>query len=301
MPDEHEGEKPREKEIFKDYHVLLIGISRYREQDRIDWTLNKIHDADRDAQSVRETLEAIGYPPSQIHCLFNEEATLEAIRRKLIDLATIWRIRLLFIFWAGHGVSDSQGSCFLVCHDTNLSDLDLTALPVDEVIQKVQHANAPRKSVFLDTCYSSPEHAQIFRIKWSTLDLTNGQHALAFVGASTYLALAQAGTGGILASCLKEALSDRQTLLCDPADGTVHLADVVGYLQRHMRPRAREAWIRAGKWGDVPQHPYVFFLPGHNVPVGRNMPVYIRTFIEPQLPDSVGKLASMITSKEPFR
>ena len=301
MPDERQGEERREKEIFKDYHALLIGISRYKNQDDIDWTISKIYDADRDAQSVRDTLEAIGYPPSQIHCLFNEEATVEAIQRKLRYLGAAWRFDFLFIFWAGHGVLDEHTRSFLLCHDTNLGDLSRTALPVDEVIHLVVHANSAKRAIFLDTCHSSPKSAQIFRIRWIPSDLTNNEHAMAFVGASTYLAVAQAPFGGILATCLKEALSDCSTSPCDP-EGTVYLADVINYLQLHMRPRARAAWEKDNRRGPVPQHPYIVFLPGHDAPMGRNIPTYIRKVIDhSELPEPVKKLASMINWKDLFR
>jgi hypothetical protein len=283
--------------LFADHHALLIGVSRYQEQDRIGWTLGGIEGAERDASSMRDTLVSIGYPPSQIHCLSDEQATREKILQKLRDLGTLWRARFLLVFWAGHGVSDIDGRSFLLPHDADLGDLDRTALSVDRLVELTRQAEAERKAIFLDTCYSSPRAARIFRIKWGP-DQDATEQVPAFVGASTYLALSQAGTGGILTNCLREAMSDCQGTLCDP-EGIVHLEDVVAYLQRHLGPRARAAWEQAEKWGPSPQNPYIAFVPGTHMPVGRNVPIHVRRHTV-RLPESARKLAAMLDLEHLF-
>jgi hypothetical protein len=284
--------------LFADYHALLIGISKYQTQDRIDWALTPIPGADRDAQSMKETLRSVGYSPLQIHCLCNEEASLQGIDQKLAELREIWRSKLLLLFWGGHGVyRKDQRRSFLLPYDANLDDLDRTAFPVDEIIRLTKRSGALNKAIFLDTCHSAPKFDRGFLQEWEGLDRVSADPALTFVGASTYLALGRAGAGGILTSCLKDALTAQDATLCDE-EGTVHLDDVMIYLQRHLLRRAWAAWEGAGKAGLAPQYPYIVRQLGDSVPVGRNVARHVRHCVERgKLPGPVRELAAMIISR----
>lgn len=282
--------------LFMDARALIVGISDYRDPD-IAGVLGRLRQTDDDAKALRETLISIGYSPERITCLCNEEASLEDIRWQLRELDRMARVPLLLLFWAGHGASNAWGRSFLLPYDTDLRRLEDTAIPVDEIILLVRVANATHKTIFLDTCFSAPTSARMFLPDWHHPGLVQADPSLAFVGASTYLALAQAGRGGILAQCLMESLTDRGASLCDD-DGVVHLADVMMYLQRYVRPRAVAAWQQAGRLGEGPQKPYIACQPGEPIAVGRNVPRHVRRALDRcELPEPVRKLAAMVLTR----
>lgn len=267
-------EGDRSDPLFAEHRVLIIGIGKYSDRG-----IKLLPEPARDAERVRKTLEMIGYSPGKVRCLCDEEATFEAIRAELRKLGSMkQRASVLLVLWAGHGAANSHGKSFLLPYDTKLHGFEQTAFPIDELIWLVRSANAGHKAIFLDTCFAFPSNERLFLPAWHRLDLVNVPPSLAFAGASTYFAIEQPGSGGILTSCLREALNDRHAALCDP-EGTVHLADVIAYLQRHLRPRALAAWKQAGETGLFPQDPYIAFAPGERVPAGRHVPTLFRSCI----------------------
>ena len=262
--------------LFADYRALIIGIGKYN-----DSNVTPLPRPVRDVSELQTTLHKIGYSPERIRCLCDEKATFKEIRKHLLQMQAMkLRVPLLIVFWAGHGVANRFGESFVLPHDVE------NPFAVDDLIHLIRSANARHKAIFVDTCFSAPFSERVFMPAWHRLDLINTPPTLAFVGASTYLAIEQAGSGGILASCLKEALTDKRAFLCDE-EGKVYLHGVMQYLQQQVRPRAGAAWREAGLWGDAPQEPYISFRPGEPVLVGRNVPIHVRHCVDrSKLPDS---------------
>ncbi len=276
--------------LFAGYRVLIVGISRYR-----DTQISPIRNADRDARVLREALVSIGYARERITCLCNEKATRAAVRRQLVQLDRMSNVRFLLIFWAGHGIADEYHRSFLLPYNAELRRVTDTAIAVDQLMLLTRVANALHKAVFLDTCFAEP---RVRLPEWDRLGIVPIDPSLAFVGASTYLALSQAGTGGVLASCLREALTDDGNTLCDQ-QGRVTLDDVILHLQRYVRPRAGEAWKRAGMVGEGPQRPHIVFQAGAPVTVGRNVGTHLRSVVEQAtLSEPARKLAMMFIDRE---
>jgi hypothetical protein len=279
--------------LFAEARVLIVGIDEYLDPDA-GWFLGSTRGAVDDAKALESTLLEIGYARERVECLCDAQASCDVIRGKLLDLRR-GRTPLLLLFWAGHGYADARHKSFLLPHDADLDRLEATALPVDEVIDLARTANAFHKAIFVDTCYAAPKSERHFLPKFSHLDLASTYPALAFAGASTYEALGQAGTGGILASCLREALTGGGVTLCDD-QGAIHLDGVIRYLQQHVQRRATAAWRESGRYGDGPQRPYFSFQPGDEpVPVGRCVALHLAHAVEAKrLPASVKDLAAMV-------
>lgn len=287
--------------LFADHHALLVGISKYEAQERIDWTLKKIPCASCDARLLRKILKSVGYPRLQLHYLCNKKATLNNIQQKLDELCSMWRVRLLLLFWAGHGVfSGTHQKNFLLPYEANVDDLSHTAFSVDEIIKQIKGAKASSRAIFLDTCHSAPRSDRLLLPEWNKLDHFSADPALTFVGASTHLALEKAGHGGILTACLGDAFGAYDDTLCDK-EGTVELDDVMIYLQRNLRRRVRAAWEESGRSGEAPQHPYIVRQLGASIPVGRNVSAHVRCCVDrSKLPGPVRRLASMLISEHLF-
>lgn len=284
--------------LFADHHALLIGVSKYQAQDRINWTLKKIPGASCDAKLLRKTLESVGYPSQHLHCLCDEEATLEAIQQKIEALCSLWKVTLLTLFWGGHGVfRKASKQSFLLPYGADLDDLHHTAISVDEIILQMKSAKATNKAIFFDTCHSAPNADRLFLPEWNKVDPFSADPALTFVGASTYLALETPRRGGILTSCLRDAFTGCDDVLYD-GEGAVALDDVMIYLQRHLVRRARAAWEEGGKCGEAPQYPYILRQLGNTVPVGRNVALHVRSFVKNcDLPEPMRKLAAMVIAQ----
>jgi hypothetical protein len=276
--------------LFAEYRALIIGIGEYSDRN-----IEPLLEPTKDVEKLRKTLGTIGYASGQVQCLCDAEATFEAIRAELCQMGSMkQRVPVLLVFWAGHGIANSYGESFLLSHDTELNQFDRKAFPIDELISLVRSANARDKVIFLDTCFAIPSSERLFLPAWHRLDLVNAPPSLAFAGASTYFAIEQAGSGGILASCLREALTDHDSNLCDEK-GRIYLHSVMHYLQQHVRDRASEVWRRTDLPGEGPQEPYFSFRPGKPVVVGRNVARHVTNCVEfSDLPDPVRKLAKMV-------
>jgi hypothetical protein len=146
--------------------ALVIGISRYRYHER---GLEDLEYADADSHAIRDYLqepEGGNFAPSDILYLENEQATLDATRaalRRFLPLAKT--DDLMFIFLASHGGPDPFASqnLYFFLHDSRLSDMARTALPMSELREALQYnLIARRVIVFVDSCHSAGLNGQQF-------------------------------------------------------------------------------------------------------------------------------------------
>lgn len=139
--------------------ALIVGVSRYKYPDG---GLKNLAYPDADARSVRDFLrrpEGGGFAASDISYLENEQATLEGVRAALKSfLPQAAPTDLIFIFIAGHGAPDPYApqNLYFLLHDTRISDMPNTALPMKELQDLLdQSVRAERVVVFIDTCHSA--------------------------------------------------------------------------------------------------------------------------------------------------
>lgn len=139
--------------------ALVVGVSKYK---FAGGGLRNLAYADVDARSVRDFLQQSGgggFAPGDIVHLENEQATLEAVRAALNNfLPKAGPGDLIFLFLAGHGGPDHYApqNLYFVLHDTKLTDMPNTALPMTELQEVLDHkVRAERLVVFVDTCQSA--------------------------------------------------------------------------------------------------------------------------------------------------
>lgn len=139
--------------------ALIVGVSKYKYRDGV---LTDLAYAAADARAVRDFLirpEGGGFAPEDIVYLEDESATVEAVRAALkLFLPKATADDLIFIYIAGHGNADpnARQNLYFLLHDTKLSDMPSTALPMTEVQDVLdQQVRARRVIVFVDTCHSA--------------------------------------------------------------------------------------------------------------------------------------------------
>jgi hypothetical protein len=136
--------------------AVIIGVSRYRDE-----SINDLQFADADARDVRDFLrrpEGGGFKPDDILYLENEQATVEGVNAALDRiLSQAGPDDLILLFIAGHGGPDPYApqNLYYVMHDTRLTDLPRTALPMTILQEKLSLARARRALIFIDTCHSA--------------------------------------------------------------------------------------------------------------------------------------------------
>jgi hypothetical protein len=133
-----------------DDFALVIGIESYQSLPKADY-------GERDAESVRKHLEALGVPARNIVSLIGSEATASKLRGYLDE----WLPRnlkpnsTLFVYYSGHGAPDpSTGDAYLVPWDGDPKFLKSSAIPLKSLYAQLERLPARRAVVALDACFS---------------------------------------------------------------------------------------------------------------------------------------------------
>ncbi|MFH1724639.1 MAG: caspase family protein [Elusimicrobiota bacterium] len=133
-----------------DDFAVVIGIDGYEGLPRARF-------AERDAETMRGHLLAMGYPKRHVILLKGENATGNGIRKYLEE----WLPRNVkptsdvFFYYSGHGAPDTRsGKAYLVPWDGDASFLKSTAYPVEELYASLNKLRARRVVVALDACFS---------------------------------------------------------------------------------------------------------------------------------------------------
>lgn len=138
--------------------AVVIGINEFENVAKLKYAAQ---DARAFAQYLREDL---GVPAKNIVTLTDKDATLRKVRWALLtDLnKKVKKNDQVMIFWAGHGVSvpddtseDGDGlSKYILTVDSEMDDLESTALPMSGFTRVFQKLKAERVVFFADTCFS---------------------------------------------------------------------------------------------------------------------------------------------------
>jgi len=127
-------------------HALSVGVSAYRNEE---W--NNLKYADRDAESFAK----VAGEGAARKVLLNEDATGSNVRFALEEMkASVTEDDIVAIFLAGHGTVDAAGNYYMLLHDSDVADLDNTALPWDDFVAALKAIRAKLVMVFADTCHS---------------------------------------------------------------------------------------------------------------------------------------------------
>ena len=127
-------------------HALAVGVSAYRNEE---W--NNLKYADKDAESFAK----VAGEGAARKVLLNEDATGSNVRFALEEMkASVTEDDIVAIFLAGHGTVDAAGNYYMLLHDSDVADLDNTALPWDDFVAALKAIRAKLVMVFADTCHS---------------------------------------------------------------------------------------------------------------------------------------------------
>lgn len=136
--------------------AVVVGVSQYRflaDEQQLQY-------AHRDAQEFAAFLRSPnggGFPSSQLTLLTNEKATLSAMRSALGTMLprSVEPDDVVVIFFAGHGVVESETEGYLLAHDSDPQNLYATALSVQELDRIVtQRLKARTVILMADACHS---------------------------------------------------------------------------------------------------------------------------------------------------
>lgn len=150
--------RPLRPEDLRPYYgeswAVVIGIDRYPAAGRIP----RLHYAVADARAVASMLPGLGFAPDHITFLENDRATKIGVEQALYgSLTSMGSDDRLFVFFAGHGVSQaikggSEG--YLLTADASLDNLPLTALAMRDLAQTGRRLPAKHIVFVLDACFS---------------------------------------------------------------------------------------------------------------------------------------------------
>ena len=136
--------------------AVVIGISKY---DNIP-PQAQLRFADRDAQEFAEFLRSPsggGFPSDHIQLLLNERATLPALRTALGTWLprSAERDDLVYVFFAGHGVTEGDHDGYLLARDSDPQNLYATALSISEVDKILTERLRAREVILIaDACHA---------------------------------------------------------------------------------------------------------------------------------------------------
>jgi hypothetical protein len=149
--------RPLSVQDFRPYYTdswaVVIGIDQYRHAQ-----VPRLGYAVADARAVAHILPHLGFPQARIIVLEDAQATKAALEQALYgSLASMGKDDRLFVFFAGHGVTQTiKGGAegYLLPVDADPTNLPLTGLAMRDLVQIGKRL--PPKHIFfaLDTCFS---------------------------------------------------------------------------------------------------------------------------------------------------
>lgn len=146
---------------------LFIGIDRYRSA-QINW----LSCARRDAVALHALFnDTLG---GEAALLADEQATRANIVAGLDQLAAASPEDFVVIAFSGHGSQTHE----LVTHDTEVTDLAQTGLPLDELAALIARIPAKRLTLFLDCCFSGGMEARVLQVEAVPRDLASTEARL---------------------------------------------------------------------------------------------------------------------------
>ncbi|MCR4294382.1 MAG: caspase family protein, partial [Elusimicrobia bacterium] len=134
-----------------DNFALVIGVEKYSNE------LPDAQFAERDAQSMKAHLLALGYPERNIKMLQGSRAVRSSLEAYLEDWLpkNVQENGTVFVYFSGHGAPDPEsGQAYLVPWDGDPAYLSRTAYPLKRLYASLNALKAKRVLVALDSCFS---------------------------------------------------------------------------------------------------------------------------------------------------
>jgi hypothetical protein len=137
-------------------YALVIGITGYPHFPQSE----RLKFADNDAKLFYDfimTKEGGNFPPVNIRCLYNHNATRENIIKEIRWLRQRVEFEdLVYVFFAGHGcVDDNTGLAYFMPYDANPNYPDDKGFRTDRFVEKLRvQVNSKYLIFFSDACHS---------------------------------------------------------------------------------------------------------------------------------------------------
>ncbi|WP_075907280.1 caspase family protein [Actinomadura sp. CNU-125] len=224
--------------------ALVIAVADYPE--RADVLPEAVVNDARDIAAVLQDPGYCGFRPDRVRMLVNHQATLDAIRTELSDLASsAGPDDTVVIFFSGHGARFGAGSIktsSLVPIDYRADDLPGTTLQAAEFSETLRGIRARRLLVFLDACHSGGagtlkggQSAQV-RPGFDEKSLQNLAHGVGRViiassRASEASFLLPGARNSVFTDYLLQALKGKAHT---EGDGLIRVFDIFNYVAEHV-------------------------------------------------------------------
>lgn len=133
------------------HRAAIIGVSDY---------LPGMPSLPAVAQDVREVAKLLGsdkgnFRNGEINLLLNLDATRDAILNALSNvLGKALPEDTVFVYFAGHGYLDIDGSYYFIPHDAKLTDIRSTAIPLTAIKQIFDGSPSEKVLLWLDFCHA---------------------------------------------------------------------------------------------------------------------------------------------------
>ncbi|APR80584.1 Polysaccharide deacetylase [Minicystis rosea] len=146
-------------------HALSIGIDDFQ-----DPSIRRLRYARKDAAAMAQLFERIAPEERSIHTLFDREATLRNVEKRVDDLCrNVSDEDVVLIYIASHGTPERRSataslSAFLALHDTEYAYIHATGLDLELRLSDwmVRLEEASFVAVILDTCFSGATGGRTF-------------------------------------------------------------------------------------------------------------------------------------------
>ena len=139
------------------YYAVVIGVSEFAHLPQHEW----LEFADADARDFYDFIispRGRAFPPENIYLLTNEDASYQAIRRRLGSTLAkkVKADDTVYIFIATHGMVERGAAreAYLLAHDSDREDIYSSALQMSELGNIIQNRlqKARRIVLFADAC-----------------------------------------------------------------------------------------------------------------------------------------------------
>jgi len=133
-----------------DAYAMIVGIEKYQSIPNADF-------AERDAQTMREHLLALGFPQRNIVQLTGNMATKSNLEKYLEHWLPekVKEDSKVFFYFSGHGAPDIDSKeAFIVPWDGDVKYLRQSGYPIKRLYRSLKDLKAQQVMVALDSCFS---------------------------------------------------------------------------------------------------------------------------------------------------
>lgn len=236
--------------------ALAVGVDVYT-----DASLPDLNFAQYDADQIIGTLLELPATVPQFEepvFLGGRRATPDNVLSAIDDLLDgLGASDHAVLFFAGHGVQDTDGAFYMAMHNTILTDLPNTALPWDAVAKRLAQTRA-RVTILIDACHAGAADGVAFATNDGAVSglssvPSNVTILAASKGRQLSIEAAKSGTGkggGMFSVALRDVLVEKRHQYDKNGNGRIEaseLADSVTNLVRQRTNGQQVPWMTKGR------------------------------------------------------